>query len=284
MSDHDPFTLDMFGSSALSSGLGLGVTAFADGPKAETGETEPAPLANSSGSPAREESAKRPAAEAPERGSNFHLSGNRALAKGWKARARANLDAISLAAAIAGEDRPATSEEQARLIRFTGFGASDLANTIFTRPGEEGFRKGWEVLGEELQASVNEADYASLARCTQYAHFTPEFIVRAIWKGLERLGWRGGRVLEPGIGTGLFPALIPAALRDASFVTGVELDPVTARIARLLQPVARIIEGDFARTDLPAHFDLAIGNPPFWGRLREGAESYAKALANDILR
>ena len=25
---HDPFTLDMFGSSALSSGFGLGVTAF----------------------------------------------------------------------------------------------------------------------------------------------------------------------------------------------------------------------------------------------------------------
>ena len=30
MSDHDPFTLDIFGSSALSSGLGLGVTAFAE--------------------------------------------------------------------------------------------------------------------------------------------------------------------------------------------------------------------------------------------------------------
>ena len=27
MADHDPFNLDMFGSSALSSGLGLGVTA-----------------------------------------------------------------------------------------------------------------------------------------------------------------------------------------------------------------------------------------------------------------
>ena len=146
MSDHDPFTLDMFGSSALSSGLGLGVTAFSDGLKAETGETEPAPVANSSGSPAREESAKRPAAEAPERGSNFHLSGSRALAKGWKARARDNLDAIALAAAIAGEDRPATPAEQARLIRFTGFGASDLANTIFSRPGEDGFRKGWDEL------------------------------------------------------------------------------------------------------------------------------------------
>ena len=73
-------------------------------------------------------------------------------------------------------------------------------------------------------------------------------------------------MLEPGIGTGLFPALMPEALRDVCHVTGVELDPVTARIARLLQPRARIVNGDFARTDLPPHFDLAIGNPPFSDR------------------
>ncbi|MCB1356364.1 MAG: lactate dehydrogenase, partial [Maritimibacter sp.] len=90
----------------------------------------------------------------------------------------------------------------------------------------------------------------------------------------ERLGWRGGRVLEPGIGTGLFPALMPEAFHDASFFTGVELDPVTARIARLLQPVARIIEGDFARTDLPGHFDLAIGNPPFSNRTVRSDRAY----------
>ncbi len=35
---------------------------------------------------------------------------------------------------------------------------------------------------------------------------------------------------------------------------------------RLLQPRARIIAGDFARTELPATFDLAIGNPPFSDR------------------
>ncbi|TIQ74584.1 MAG: class I SAM-dependent methyltransferase, partial [Mesorhizobium sp.] len=28
MSNEDPFTLDLFGNTALSSGLGLGVTAF----------------------------------------------------------------------------------------------------------------------------------------------------------------------------------------------------------------------------------------------------------------
>jgi adenine-specific DNA methylase len=275
MSDHDPFTLDMFGNSqnALSSGLGLGVTAFAETPVTNTREADP-PAAQSPRSSATERPVDQPSGEAAERGSNFHLSGSRFLAKGWKARARVNLDAISLAAMIADEDRPATQEEQARLIRFTGFGASDLANAVFARPGEEGFRKGWEELGEELQEAVTEADYASLARCTQYAHFTPEFIIRAMWKGLERLGWRGGRVLEPGIGTGLFPALMSATVRDVSSVTGVELDPVTARIARLLQPVARIIEGDFARTDLPAHFDLAIGNPPFSDRTVRSDRAY----------
>ena len=273
MSDHDPFTLDMFGRSALSSGLGLGVTAFADNTKTGPVKADPLPPEPPS-SPAPESPADQPNGEAAERGSNIHLSGSRLLAKGWKARARGNLEAISLAAAIAAEDRPATRDEQDRLIRFTGFGASDLANAIFTRPGETGFRKGWEDLGDELQVSVSKADYASLARCTQYAHFTPEFIIRAIWKGLERLGWRGGRVLEPGIGTGLFPALMPEALREAAFVTGVELDPVTARIARLLQPVARIIEGDFARTDLPAHFDLAIGNPPFSDRTVRSDRAY----------
>ncbi|TCA42236.1 lactate dehydrogenase, partial [Rhizobium pisi] len=74
------------------------------------------------------------------------------------------------------------------------------------------------------------------------------------------------RVLEPGIGTGMFPALMPKALSEVSQVTGVELDPVTARIVRLLQPRARIMSGDFARMELPAHFDLAIGNPPFSDR------------------
>ncbi len=274
MSDHDPFTLDMFGSSVLSSGLGFGVTTFSESPKAKTGEIDLPPVVDSSKSPAWEKSADENVGGAGERGSNFYLSASRSLAKGWKSRAQDNLDAISLATTIAAEHRPATQQEQGRLIKFTGFGASDLANTIFTRPGEDGFRKGWKDLGEQLQEAVCEAEYASLCRCTQYAHFTPEFIIRAIWKGLKRLGWRGGRVFEPGIGTGLFPALMPEAFRDASFVTGVELDPVTARIARLLQPVSRIIEGDFARTDLSAHFDLAIGNPPFSDRTVRSDRAY----------
>ncbi|MFG1428892.1 helicase-related protein [Roseixanthobacter glucoisosaccharinicivorans] len=274
MAQDDPFTLDLFGNTALSSGLGLGVTAFAGGVTLDPDDDDdPDP---STPAPAIPVAAVARAASSirRERGTNFHLAGERALAKGWKGRARDNIDAIRLAAAIEREERPATPGEQEKLIRFTGFGASALANFVFRRPGEADFRKGWETIGSDLEDAVGDLDHASLARCTQYAHFTPEFIVRAIWAGLQRLGWRGGRVLEPGIGTGLFPALMPERLREASHVTGIELDPVTARIVRLLRPRARIIAADFARTELPASFDLAIGNPPFSDRTVRSDRAY----------
>ncbi len=274
MAQDDPFTLDLFGNTALSSGFGLGVTAFAGGLTVETDDDDgpdpatPPPAAPVAAAAVSVSSARRT------RGANFYLAGDRALAKGWKDRARDNIAAIRLVAAIEAEERPATPEEQEQLIRFTGFGASELANSVFRRPGETEFRKGWEAIGSDLEDAVGDLDHASLARCTQYAHFTPEFIVRAIWAGLQRLGWRGGRVLEPGIGTGLFPALMPEGLRDISHVTGIELDPVTARIAGLLQPRARIVTGDFARTELPANFDLAVGNPPFSDRMVRSDRAY----------
>jgi N12 class adenine-specific DNA methylase/adenine-specific DNA methylase len=273
---NDPFTLDMFGSSALSSGLGLGVTAFGafDPTAANDDDPEPTPSAPAPALPAGR-ATPPPAPRKQGQRANFYLDdGDRGLAAGWKERARINIAAILTAHQIEILDRPATREEQARLIRFTGFGASQLANGMFRWPGEIDFRKGWDELGGALESAVSEADYASLSRCTQYAHFTPEFIVRAMWAGLQRLGWRGGRVLEPGIGTGLFLALIPAAMREKTFVTAVELDPVTARIARLLQPNARIIAGDFARTDLAPIYDLAIGNPPFSDRTVRSDRAY----------
>src|SRR5271166_2145718 len=257
MSSADPFTLDLFESTALASGCTLGAPAVA---AADVPWQPP--------STDDEKSTDEPSAHtASERkGTNFYLDGDRALAASWRGRGRDNLAAIRLAASIAAENRPATPEEQAELIKFIGFGASELANGCFPRSGETEFRKGWEEIAGELEEAVESAHYASLARCTQYSHYTPEFVVSAIWRGMQRLGFRGGRVLEPGMGTGLFPSLMPEPLRAVSHVTGVELDPVTSKIARLLHPQARIVNGDFARVALPSPFDPAIGNPPFSDR------------------
>ncbi|MFZ6764978.1 lactate dehydrogenase [Pseudoroseomonas sp. WGS1072] len=197
---------------------------------------------------------------------DFRLTGERLLATIWRERARDNLAAIRLLKALAEGGRAATPEEQAALMRFTGFGASELATNCFLRPGEGGFRPGWQEIGQELRSLVSEQDYAALARATQYAHYTPAFLVRAIWAGLSRLGFCGGRILEPGMGTGLFLALMPEEIAVASHVTGIENDAVTAGIARLLYPSAEIRQEDFCRARLRDGYDLAIGNPPFSDR------------------
>lgn len=277
MAHDDPFTLDLFGSSALTTSFEIAGSGF---PSALDMPVEPVAR------PKRSVRVPTPT-EVPQTGprtthakrgkTDFRLSGTRRLAGSWRERARDNVGAILLAQELEASGQPARPDQQERLIRFTGFGASELANGMFRRPGDSAFRPGWEDAAGMLEAAVSNSDYASLARCTQYAHFTPEFIVRAIWAGLSRLGFSGGRILEPGIGTGIFPALMPAVISAASHVTGVELDPVTARIVRLLQPRAKIVTGDFARTELPPHFDLAIGNPPFSDRIVRGDPAFRSA-------
>ena len=91
---NDPFTLDLFGSTSVSSGLRLGVTAF---PAA--GEPDDANHGVSSTTPAPAlplaVAASKPAIIRDE---NFHLDGDpdRGLAKSWRDRARDNLAAIRL--------------------------------------------------------------------------------------------------------------------------------------------------------------------------------------------
>ena len=97
MAQDDPFTFDLFGNTSLSSGLGVGVTAF--GGDFAPDDDDPDPSTPAPAMPIAR--AARPSASAQrEPGANFELTGNRALAKGWKARARDNIAAIQLATEI----------------------------------------------------------------------------------------------------------------------------------------------------------------------------------------
>lgn len=69
-------------------------------------------------------------------------------------------------------------------------------------------------------------------------------------------------MLEPGVGSGTFLATIPAAVPVEA--VGVEVDPITAGIAKALHPSATIRAESFASSRFPdGWFDLAIGNVPF---------------------
>jgi len=100
----------------------------------------------------------------------------------------------------------------------------------------------------------------------QYARYTPEPIIRALWSTAERLGFAGERVLEPGMGTGLFFALLPEALRGACQLTRIEYDSVTAHItlraSRGAGPVRGLHAEQSARTLRTRHRE-----PPFSDRV-----------------
>lgn len=124
----------------------------------------------------------------------------------------------------------------------------------------------WIELRDRLKAALTEDEWASASRTTQYAHFTSKPIVSSMWRALERFGFKGGVMLEPGAGNGVFPGLMPEAMAASSIYTGIEYDAITGGILQQLQPDERILVESFIDSKLPKNFyDVAIGNPPFSG-------------------
>ncbi len=178
--------------------------------------------------------------------------------------AERNVEIVERIKTLRDENRMATPEERSLLARYAGWGAGEIANGIFPNPKTGLYKDGWQELGERLKAALTPDEYAAARRTTQYAHYTSESVIRSIYAGLNRMGFAGGRVLEPGMGIGLFKGLMPDAMAARTQYVGIEYDPLTAAIAKHLYPESSIREGDYAKSDLPRDFfDAAIGNPPF---------------------
>ncbi len=196
---------------------------------------------------------------------NYRIQPNELKRTGsWKATAEQNVQIVELVKSIVAENRSATPEEKSLLTKFTGWGASEIANGIF--PYNYGVYKdpAWEALGKRLEAALSPEEYAQAKRTTQYAHYTSEPIIRSVYAALSRFGFNGGSMVEPGMGVGLFNGLMPDAMANNSQYTGIEYDTITGNIAKLLYPDSNVIVGDFTQTKLPKNFfDVAVGNPPF---------------------
>lgn len=122
----------------------------------------------------------------------------------------------------------------------------------------------WLELRDRLRALMDTKQMAQGSKSTQYAHYTSKAVVSSMWKAMERMGFNGGTILEPGAGIGVFPGLMPQAMATNSIYTGIEFDSVTGGILKQLFPDERILVESFMDSKLPKNFyDVAIGNPPF---------------------
>lgn len=175
---------------------------------------------------------------------------------GAKTKYRENIAALKLLQTLTAEKRPATKDEQATLVRYVGWGGIPQA---FDHRNAD-----WHNEFVELSSLLSKEEYEAARRSTQDAHYTAPKVIEAIYAGLSRIGFEGGKLAEPSVGIGNFIGLMPQSMRQKTKVTGIELDPTTAAIARHLYPSATIINKGYQDVTIPSgYFDAAVGNPPF---------------------
>lgn len=174
---------------------------------------------------------------------------------GPKARYQCNVAAIRILKLLETEGRPASLEEQEILARYVGWGG--LQNAFNSRNRE------WKKEYSELKMLLNEEEYIQARASTATSFYTPPEIIKGIYHALERFGFQKGKILEPAAGIGNFYHGLPPQMRDSSLY-GVEIDPVSAKIARYLHPSADIRITGFEKAELEDHsFDVVVGNVPF---------------------
>ncbi|MBR5948585.1 MAG: N-6 DNA methylase, partial [Clostridia bacterium] len=174
---------------------------------------------------------------------------------GLKTKFRMNIEAIKLLKQLDETERLATPEEQEVLSKYVGWGALPMA---FDERNEQ-----WKSEYAELKELLTDEEYTAARASTLNAHYTSPTVIQAIYSALDSFGFRMGNILEPSCGVGNFFGMLPEEMRGSKLY-GVELDPLTGRIAKQLYQNAKIAIQGFEETNLPdSFFDVAIGNVPF---------------------
>ena len=191
----------------------------------------------------------------PEQRRNFRITDGHLGEGGAKTKFHNNVAAIQTLRKIESEGRLAAPEEQEILSRYVGWGGLPQAF--------DGNNKQWAEEFTQLQKLLSPEEYEAAKATTLNAHYTSPTVIQAIYQAVENMGFRTGNILEPSCGIGNFFGLVPESMGESKLY-GVELDPLTGRIAQQLYQQSSIAVQGFEETELPDSFiDLAIGNVPF---------------------
>ena len=168
-----------------------------------------------------------------------------------------NIAALRVLKKIEGEGRSATLEEQGVLVKYNGWG--ELSGALDNWPDP-----GWSGRAELVKTVLTGEEINAIRRSSLDAYYTPPSVAAALHEGLQRIGFTGGKVLEPSCGIGHFFGTMPKHVRRNSVLTGVDLDPIAARIATQLYQSGNFFNQGFEETKIPENFyDLTISNVPF---------------------
>ncbi len=189
------------------------------------------------------------------RAENYRITDDHLGEGGAKTRYGRNIEAIRLVKRLTDEARQATTEEQAVLAQYVGWGGLPQA---FDAENAD-----WKREYQELSELLTPEEFAMARGSTLNAHYTNPTVIRAIFEAVANMGFESGHILEPACGVGNFFGMLPESMAG-SRLSGVELDTITGLIARKLYPSASIYIQGFEETQYrDGSMDLVIGNVPF---------------------
>ena len=204
--------------------------------------------------PAQQPNAK--AEEVP--GHNFTIKSSSDVAdKGKKTKFKGNIAAISLLKKLQAENRMATPSEQKVLAKYIGWGGLQEAFDGNRYPE-------WAEEAKQLKELLTDEEWKNARDSVKTAFFTPPSVIDGVYKIVQQLGFKGGRVLDPSMGHGNFFGAMPTKLRKNCMLRGVEKDSLAGGMAQQLYQDASVEVNGFENAFLDNNgYDLVISNVPF---------------------
>ena len=192
-------------------------------------------------------------------------------------RLRSNVEALEVVRTLMKEGREATADERDVLGRYRGWGGVDLGRAYSTDMMRRSSNGRWgtqtenDKLLSRLADIIDELDpdgkrgvLSAINRAALTSYYTPTAVAKTLNDFVELAGFKGGNMLDPSMGSGIFEGTMSKAVQQRTMIHGIELDWLTGQIARNLYPDANVLVTGYEQAGTADNaYDVVMSNTPF---------------------
>ena len=192
-------------------------------------------------------------------------------------RLKANVEALEIVRTLMQEGRQATAEEREVLGRYRGWGGVELGRAYSTSMMRKSFTDRWGAPTEQGKLLTRLADVidaldpngergvlSAINHAALTSYYTPTGVAKVMNRFAELAGFKGGNMLDPSMGNGIFEGTMSKAVQQRTMIHGVELDWLTGQIARNLYPDANVLVTGYQDAGTADNaYDVVMSNIPF---------------------